>query len=69
MSLRNLRRVRGMKRDELNSILRDLSDKLGLDSKVKLELRRMKTKAASASIRRNVIRLNKELVEGLRGIA
>jgi len=58
-----------MKRDELNSILRDLSDKLGLDSKVKLELRRMKTKAASASIRRNVIRLNKELVEGLRGIA
>ena len=69
MSLRNLRRVRGMKRDELNSILRDLSDRLGLDSKVKLELRRMKTKAASASIRRNVIRLNKELVEGLRGIA
>ena len=47
-------------RKSLKSIMRELKTTLNLEDDIKLELRPMKTKAASTSLRRKIIRLNKK---------
>ena len=54
-----------MNKEKIRLLFKELSDQLGIDGKVRLELRFMKTKAASVSIRRKVIRLNRGLIEKL----
>ncbi len=51
-----------MRREIVRSVLNELQQKLGIEGKVRVEIRTMRTKAASVSIRRGVIRLNKHIV-------
>lgn len=52
-------------RELLMEILEELKAILGITDKVKLELRPLKTKAASISLRRKVIRISKYLIPKL----
>ena len=54
-----------MNRERIRLLFKELSDQLGINDRVRLELRFMRTKAASVSIRRKVVRLNKGLIEKL----
>ncbi len=54
-----------MNREHITRMLEELKTMLGIKEKVKLELRPLKTKAASVSLKRNVIRLSKGVVSGL----
>jgi len=52
-------------RKSLKSIMRELKTTLNLEDDIKLELRPMKTKAASTSLKRKIIRLNKNLIPNI----
>lgn len=54
-----------MDRDILLTILDEVKDRLGVKDSIKLELKSMKVKAASISIKRGIIRLNKDLIKDL----
>ena len=51
-----------MNKVELRSILEEYRKWLGIEDKIKLELKPLKTKAASISLRKGVIRLNRNLI-------
>jgi predicted metal-dependent hydrolase len=46
----------------IKNILEEVKSELGMKNKIKVEVKKMKTKAASVSIRNAVIRLNKNVV-------
>ncbi len=52
-------------REHIKSILEELKTALNLKDDIKLELRPMKTKAASTSLKRKTIRLNKNLIPNI----
>jgi len=52
-------------REHIKSILEELKTTLNLKDDIKLELRPMKTKAASTSLKRKTIRLNKNLIPNI----
>ena len=54
-----------MNRKQLSEILNQLRFELDIDDHIKLELRPMKIKAASISLEKNTIRLNKDLIQNL----
>ena len=54
-----------MNRKQLNEILNQLKVELDVTEPIKLELRPMKIKAASVSLDRGIIRLNKNLIPDL----
>lgn len=54
-----------MEREQIAKMLEELKDMLDMKEKIRLELRPLKTKAASVSLKRNVIRLSKGVVSGL----
>ena len=54
-----------MDKDILLAILDEVKDRLRIKEGIKLELKSMKVKAASISIKRGIIRLNKDLIKEL----
>ena len=54
-----------MNRRQLNEILEQLKGELEIDEPIKIELRPMKIKAASISISKNTIRINKNILSDL----
>jgi len=54
-----------MNRKQISEILNQLRSELDIDDHIKLELRSMKIKAASISLEKNTIRLNKDLIQNL----
>ncbi|MEM2294120.1 MAG: YgjP-like metallopeptidase domain-containing protein [Nitrososphaerota archaeon] len=59
------RRLCGMNKEEINSMLNDLKQDLDIKEKIKVEVKPMKIKAASISLNKNTIRLNKNLLPQL----
>jgi len=54
-----------MNRKELKEILNELKNELDITERIKVELTPMKTKAASISLKRNTIRINKNITTNL----
>ena len=54
-----------MNTKQLKEILNKLKEDLGIQDKIKLTLKPMKTKAASISLKKNTIRINKNLISKL----
>ena len=54
-----------MNRKQLNEILNELKAELGIKDAVKIELKPMKTKAASVSLTKSIIRINKNIIPNL----
>ena len=54
-----------MKREDIKKLIEETKIKLGISDKIRLELRPMKIKAASISLERGVIRLNKSIMPKL----
>jgi len=54
-----------MNRNQLKEILNQLKKELGIQELIKLELKPMKTKAASISLRKSTIRINKNIIPNL----
>lgn len=51
-----------MNKEQLRKTLYELKESLAISDNIKIELTSMKTKAASISLKRNTIRLNKNIV-------
>lgn len=54
-----------MERAEIRSVFNELKNEFRMPKKTRLEIRPMKTKAASVSIRKNTVRLNRNLISWL----
>jgi len=54
-----------MNKKHLKEILNELKNELKIQEPIKIELKPMKTKAASISLNRNTIRINKNIVSNL----
>lgn len=54
-----------MKREQLKEILDHAKEDLSISEKIKIELKPMKTKAASISLKRKTIRINKSILPNL----
>jgi len=54
-----------MNRKQLKEILNELKNELKISEPIKIELKPMKTKAASISLRKNTIRINKNIIPNL----
>lgn len=54
-----------MNKEQINNILNDLKQDLGIKEKIKLEIKPMKIKAASISLNKNIIKINKSLLPQL----
>lgn len=54
-----------MNKEQLKEILNELKDNLNISENIKIELRPMKTKAASISLKKNTIRINKNIIPTL----
>jgi len=54
-----------MNREQLNEILKQLKNELEIKEHIKIELKPMKTKAASISLSKNTIRINKNIITNL----
>ena len=54
-----------MNRKQLNEILNELKAELGIKDAIKIELKPMKTKAASVSLNKRIIRINKNIIPNL----
>jgi len=50
---------------QLKEILNQIKQDLNISEKIKIELKPMKTKAASISFKRNTIRINKNILQNL----
>ena len=54
-----------MNKKQLTETLNEIKQDLGISEKIKIELKPMKTKAASISLNKNKIRINKNLLPNL----
>ena len=54
-----------MNREQLNEILKQLKNELEIQGAIRIELKTMKTKAASISLSRGIIRINKNIIPNL----
>ena len=54
-----------MNKKQLTETLNEIKQDLGISEKIKIELKPMKTKAASISLKKNTIRINKNLISKL----
>jgi predicted metal-dependent hydrolase len=54
-----------MNKGQLREILNELEEDLDISENIKIELRPMKTKAASISLKKNTIRINKNIIPTL----
>jgi len=54
-----------MNKEQLREILKELKENLDISEDIKIELRPMKTKAASISLKKNTIRINKNIIPSL----
>lgn len=54
-----------MNREQLKEILHEIKKDLEISEKIKIELKPMKTKAASISLKRSTIRINKNILQNL----
>jgi len=54
-----------MNRKQLKEILNELKNELKISEPIKIELKPMKTKAASISLSKNIIRINKNIIPNL----
>ncbi len=54
-----------MNKDQLKEILSQVKSDLGIPEEIRIELKPMKIKAASISLRRNVMRINKNIIPHL----
>lgn len=54
-----------MNTKQLKEILNQIKQDLNISEKIKIELKPMKTKAASISFKRNTIRINKNILQNL----
>jgi len=54
-----------MNKEQLREILNELKENLDIPANVKIEMRPMKTKAASISLKKNTIRINKNIIPTL----
>ncbi|MFN4046688.1 MAG: SprT-like domain-containing protein, partial [Acidilobaceae archaeon] len=54
-----------MNKDMLKDIVNKIKTDLNISEEIKIELKPMKTKAASISLRRNIIRINKNILPHL----
>ncbi|MEM3640603.1 MAG: YgjP-like metallopeptidase domain-containing protein [Candidatus Bathyarchaeia archaeon] len=59
------RRHRRLNKEQLNEILNEIKQDFNISEKIKIELKPMKTKAASISLKRNIIRINKNILPSL----
>ena len=54
-----------MNKEQLKGILNELKENLNISENIRIELRSMKTKAASISLKKNTIRINKDIIPTL----
>jgi len=54
-----------MNRKQLNQILKQLKNELKIQDNIRIELKPMKTKAASISLNKAIIRINKNIIPNL----
>lgn len=54
-----------MSKEQLKEVLNEIKQDLSISEKIKIELKPMKTKAASISLKRNTVRINKNILPRL----
>jgi predicted metal-dependent hydrolase len=54
-----------LNKEQLKEILNEIKGDLQISEKIKIELKPMKTKAASISLKRNTVRINKNIIPRL----
>jgi predicted metal-dependent hydrolase len=54
-----------MNREQINSILNEIKQDLDIKEKIKIEIKPLKVKAASISLNKNIIRINKNILPEL----